>query len=118
MKVAEYKKSISGKRISVVGIGVSNIPLIKFLSDSGAKIVAHDKRTAEQLGEAYNDLKALGVEFVLGEEYLDGIFEDTDIIFKTPGLRPDAPQLVKAAEKGAVITSEMELFLSLSVAEP
>lgn len=113
MKVTEYKRSISDKKISVVGIGVSNVPLIKFLSGSGAKVTAHDKRKAEQLGEAYTDLKALGVEFVLGEEYLDRIPKDTDVIFKTPGLRPDAEQLVQAAEKGAVITSEMELFFEL-----
>ncbi len=113
MNVAEYKKSIFGKKISVVGIGVSNIPLIKFLADSGAKITAHDKRSAEQLGEAYTDLSELGVKFVLGEGYLDGIPKGTEIIFKTPGLRPDVPQLIKAAENGAVITSEMELFFGL-----
>ncbi len=113
MNVIEYKKSISGKKVSVVGIGISNIPLIKFLADAGAKITAHDKRTAQQLGEIFDELKDLGVELVLGEGYLDGIPADTEVIFKTPGLRPDAEQLLKAAENGAVITSEMELFFEL-----
>ncbi len=113
MNVTEYKKSILGKKISVVGIGVSNIPLIKFLADSGAKVLAHDRRTAEQLGDTYTELKSLGVEFVLGEDYLNSIPTDTEIIFKTPGLRPDVPQLLKAAEYGALITSEMELFFEL-----
>ncbi len=113
MNAAEYKKAIFGKKISVVGIGVSNIPLIKFLTDGGARVTAHDKRTAQQLGDTYDELKALGVEFVLGEGYLDGIPKDTEVIFKTPGLRPDVPQLLKAAENGAYITSEMELFFEL-----
>ena len=113
MTVTQYKKLISNKRISVVGIGVSNIPLIKFLANSGARVTAHDKRTAEQLGKTYDDLKILGVEFVLGDGYLDGIATDVEIIFKTPGLRPDVPQLIAAADKGAVITSEMELFFEL-----
>ncbi len=113
MNAAEYKKFIAGKKISVVGIGVSNIPLIKFLIRSGAKVTAHDRRTAEQLGDTYTDLSLAGVEFVLGERYLDGIPKNTEIIFKTPGLRPDAAQLVAAKESGAVITSEMELFFEL-----
>ncbi len=113
MNAAEYKKFIAGKKISVVGIGVSNIPLIKFLIRSGAKVTAHDRRTAEQLGDTYNDLSLAGVEFVLGERYLDGIPKNTEIIFKTPGLRPDVAQLVAAKESGAVITSEMELFFEL-----
>ncbi len=113
MNVTEYKKLVSGKKISVVGIGVSNIPLIKFLSYSGAKVTAHDKRTAEQLGDTFVELADLGVEFVLGEGYLDGIPSDTEIVFKTPGLRPDVPQLLKASECGALITSEMELFFEL-----
>ncbi len=113
MNAAEYKKSILGKKISVVGVGVSNIPLIKFLADGGARVTAHDKRTALELGDVYTELKALGIEFVLGEAYLDGIQKDTEIVFKTPGLRPDVPQLIKAAEQGAAITSEMELFFEL-----
>ncbi len=113
MNVAEYKNFISGKSVSVVGIGVSNIPLIKFLTKAGANVVAHDKRSAEQLGETYADLKALGVKFVLGEGYLDGIPDNAEVVFKTPGLRPDVPQLLSAAERGVVITSEMELFFEL-----
>lgn len=113
MNVTEYKKCIRGKKVSVVGIGVSNVPLIKFLLNSGARVTALDKRTAEQLDQAYTELVALGAEFVLGEEYLKNIPKDTEIIFKTPGLRPDAPELLAAVEGGAILTSEMELFFEL-----
>lgn len=113
MNVSEYKNWIKHKTVSVVGIGVSNVPLIKFLLKAGAKVTAHDKRDAGKLGETYTQLKAQGAEFVLGEGYLDGIPTDTEVIFKTPGLRPDVPQLLAAAEKGAVVTSEMELFFEL-----
>ncbi|MBR5155656.1 MAG: UDP-N-acetylmuramoyl-L-alanine--D-glutamate ligase [Clostridia bacterium] len=117
MNASQYKKSIENKKISVVGVGISNVPLIKFLLEGGAKVTAHDKRTAEQLGDAYNELKLLGTEFMLGEEYLDSIPKDTEVIFKTPGLRPDVSQLVAAKEKGAIITSEMELFFELCPCE-
>ena len=113
MNAVEYKKSLVGKKISVIGVGVSNVPLIRFLLEGGAKVTAHDKKDKEALGDIYNELASLGVEFVLGEEYLSDIPEDTEIIFKTPGLRPDVPQLLAAKAKGAILTSEMELFFEL-----
>ncbi len=113
MNAIEYKKSLKNKKISVIGIGVSNVPLIRFLIDGGAKVTAHDKKEKDALGDIYTELNNLGVEFVLGEDYLSNIPEDTGIIFKTPGLRPDVPQLLEAKERGAILTSEMELFFEL-----
>ncbi len=113
MNAAEYKKSLKDKKISVIGVGVSNVPLIRFLVDGGAKVTAHDRKTVEKLGNTYTELLNLGVMFVLGEDYLKNIPEDTEIIFKTPGLRGDVPELVKVKERGIEITSEMELFFKL-----
>ena len=117
MNINEYRKTLEGKNIAVIGIGISNVPLIKFLTKADAKITAFDKRTKAEIGETVDELASYGVSFVLGEDYLDSIPEDTDIIFKTPGLRCDVPQLKKAAEKGALITSDTELFFELCPAE-
>lgn len=117
MNINEYRKTLEGKNIAVIGIGISNVPLIKFLSKADANITAFDKRSREEIGEILNELEALGVSFILGEDYLDNIPEDTDIIFKTPGLRCDVPQLKEAENKGAVITSDTELFFELCPAE-
>jgi UDP-N-acetylmuramoylalanine--D-glutamate ligase len=35
------------------------------------------------------------------------------VIFRTPGLKPSTPELVKAIENGAVVTSEMEVFFEV-----
>ena len=48
MTLSEYINTIKEKRITVIGIGVSNVPLIKFLLDAGAVVTAHDKKSAEQ----------------------------------------------------------------------
>ncbi len=117
MNVTEYKKNVKGRKISVIGIGVSNIPLIRFLVEGGAVVTAHDKKDAEALGDAYTELASLGVNFVLGEDYLKKIPEGTDVIFKTPGLRGDVPELVAAREKGIEVTSEMEFFFELCPCE-
>lgn len=109
--IHEFKEYVNGKKITVIGIGVSNIPLIKYLIKNGADVKACDKRSAGDLGEVYNELKAMGAKFSLGENYLDDIMGD--MIFKTPGMRFDVKELVSAREQGAWVTSEMEVFFDV-----
>ena len=61
-KLIAFEKDIKGKRVTVIGIGISNLPLIKYLVKLGAKVTACDKREKEKLGENYEVLKGLGVE--------------------------------------------------------
>lgn len=111
MTLNEYKDFVKGKNVSVIGVGVSNMPLIRFLTGLGARVTARDKKERESLGEKASELENMGVKLVLGEKYLDGISDD--IIFKTPGMRPDNPYLLEAVKKGSVLTNEMELFFEL-----
>lgn len=110
-KLDEFKDSVRGRDITVIGIGISNLPLIKYLVSLGARVTARDKRDKTDLGANYNELEAIGVKFCLGNDYLSDI--SGDIIFKTPGMRYDVPQLVKAKENGSIITSEMEVFFDV-----
>ncbi len=100
---------LAGKRCTVLGLGVSNRPLAAFLLDHGAIVTVRDKQDKAALGAYADELEVRGVTFITGEDYLDGI--DADYVFRTPGIRPDAPAILQALEKGAVLTSEMELFL-------
>lgn len=109
--IQEFQQYVKGKNITVIGIGVSNLPLIKYLAKYGAKVKACDKRSKEDLGEVYDELLNMGVDFSLGENYLSDIMGE--IIFKTPGMRYDVPELLKAKENGAYITSEMEVFFDV-----
>lgn len=43
--IENFKKKVNGKPVAVVGIGVSNVPLIKFLVGMGSKVTAYDRRT-------------------------------------------------------------------------
>ena len=115
MNFSEFTQSVKGKNIDVIGIGISNLPLINLLSENGANVTAFDKRNREQLGDIAKELESKGVNLKLGENYLD--FLSSDIIFKTPGLRFDVPQLVQARERGAIITSEMEVFCEVCPAK-
>ncbi len=110
-KADKFKEYVNGRNITVIGIGISNLPLIKYLVDAGAKVTACDVHDAEWLGDNYKICDELGVKMQLGEDYLDNLTDD--IIFKTPGMRYDIPKLSEARERGAHITSEMEVFFEL-----
>lgn len=107
----EFKDFIKNKKVAVLGIGVSNTPVINYLNELGAKVTAFDKKTSDAIGiDFVKELENKGVELELGENYLDKLV-GYDVIFKTPGMRMDSPQLVKASKEGAYITSEMEEFI-------
>lgn len=117
MTIQDFKKNIKNKKVAVIGVGVSNMPLVRLLAECGADIIVHDKRTPDKLEDSYAELKALGVNMILGEHYLDKINSGTDYVFKTPGVRVDVPALIEAKNNGAVITSEMELFFEVCPAK-
>ncbi len=110
-KFEALKEYVNGKSICVIGIGISNIPLIKFLCENGALVTACDKKTEEELGETALEITKLGAKLNCGENYLDNI--SGEIIFKTPGMRYDLPQLEKARKAGSIVTSEMEAFFEV-----
>ena len=53
MNITEFKKSVNGKNISVIGVGISNRPLIKYLAEAGANVTAYDKRTKDEFIEVF-----------------------------------------------------------------
>ncbi len=107
-----YMDSLKGKRVAVIGLGISNMPLVERLLDAGVTVLACDKRRREDFNGLIESLERRGLETALGPDYLERL-QGADVIFRTPGLRPDLPQLVKAVEGGARLTSEMEVFLTL-----
>ena len=109
-KLLSFRRHFAGKTASVIGIGISNRPLISFLLDCGLSVVARDKKEKSAIDGA-DELIARGVKLVLGEKYLDDLNED--IIFRTPGMRPDTPALISAVKNGAYLTSEIELLFDL-----
>lgn len=107
----EYLTSLQGKRVAVIGIGVSNTPLIKTLLQGGISVTACDKSPRENFAGLAEELEAMGATLQLGEHYLEGL--DQDVIFRSPGIRPDIPPFLAAREKGSVLTSEMEVFFQV-----
>ena len=107
MRLKEYLETLRGKRILVLGLGVSNRPLLELLLDAGLDVTACDKSDTEEL-RAY---AARGAKLRLGEHYLEDL--SADVVFRTPGIHPDHPALRALREQGTLITSEMEAFFAV-----
>ena len=98
MYLQEYLNSLRGRRIAVLGMGISNRPLVALLAAAGLDVTVRDKQ----------DLPPMeGVKCICGADYLQDLTED--VVFRTPGLRPDSIPL----KPGAELTSEMEVFFRL-----
>lgn len=109
--LSNYLKRFCGKRVAVVGLGISNTPLIQLLLDAGAQVIGCDKRDLAALGGKASQLQEAGVQLKLGEDYLSSI--QADVIFRTPGLSYTLPELQEYRKQGVAITSEMELFFDV-----
>ena len=89
-----------------------SLNIIKLFRSKHLNVTVCDKKSAEQLGQDYEDLADLGTKFILGEQYLDALC-DYDVIFRSPGIYFYHPALQRARERGCVVTTEMEVFFEL-----
>ncbi len=106
-----YFASLQGKRIIVLGLGVSNRPLVRLLLSYGCTVIGCDRTPYEKLDAEVLELEQQGCSLQVGDTYLDGL--RGDIVFRTPGMHPNIPALRQLRETGATVTSEMEVFFSL-----
>ena len=111
MNFEETLSSLQNKTVAVTGIGVSNRPLIELLLSRGVAVTACDKKDRLALGPLAEELEGKGCRLQLGPDYLKDLTED--IIFRTPGMRPDLPEFTAAVKRGSVLTSEMEIFFEV-----
>ena len=110
------KNKIRGKRCALLGLGVSNIPLLELLLsfDCASEITVYDKKDIDELSEEAREFEKRGVRFITGKTCFDDI--RADIIFRSPGIRPDTASIPREIESGAILTSEIEELLNISPA--
>lgn len=115
-KLDFFKTYMKGKRIAVLGVGISNRPLIRYLSGFGCQMTAFDRLPADDpvLRKTVRAFESEGIslDWSVGPDYLSRL-KGYDLIFRTPKMRCDLPELKAERERGAIITSEMEVFMEL-----
>ena len=110
-KLDEFENYIRGKRVAIIGLGVSNIPLIDYFHNLGASVAFFDKRPVEKLDkEAVQKIHNYNFDLYLGENNLENL-KGFSIIFRSPSCRPDTPEIVDEVRKGTVLTSEIEMLM-------
>lgn len=111
-RINKFFNELKTKKVAIIGLGVSHNDLIVMMRKKGINITLLDKRDKNAIGEQYYELEKMGVNFCLGENYLNSL-TDYDVVFRAPGVYYLKDELTKARENGVVITSEMEVFFDL-----
>ena len=106
----QYFNSLRGKKVAVMGLGVSNQPLVRMLLEFGCDVTGCDRTPREKLDAEVLELERMGCKLNLGDTYME---VQADVVFRTPGMHPNNPGLVKLREQGAVVTSEMDAFFEV-----
>jgi len=106
-KLATFKD----KKIAVLGLGVSNRPLVRLLLEAGCTVTGCDRTPREKLEQEVLELESLGCTLSVGDGYLDTV--EADVLFRTPGMHPGHPAIEALRQRGAEVTSEMEVFFEV-----
>ena len=113
-KLEEFEQNLKNKKVAIIGLGVSNGPLIDYMQEKQAKVAVFDKRNEDKIdSQILKKLEEYKIEKYFGENYLSNL-KDFDIIFKSPSCRPDLPEIEEEVKRGAILTSEIEQVLELA----
>ena len=112
LKLKAFENNIKGKRVAIVGLGVSNIPLIDYLFELNAKVTVFDQRDIEKLDEEIvKKLEKYKFELIIGKNALH-FMRGFNVIFRSPSCLPTTLQLVSEQKRGAIVTSEIEMLMN------
>ena len=111
-KLEKFEKELKNKKVAIIGMGVSNIPLLDYLHSKGAIVTIFDDKE-ELNNEIIEKIKNYNFECNLGKNNLSKL-EGFELIFRSPSCLPTRPELVKEKERGAIITTEIEQVIKMA----
>ena len=90
-KLEEFEAYLKNRRVAIIGLGVSNVPLLEYMHEKGAIVTTFDNRNIEDIPkDVFDKLKEYEVKYVFGKEALKEL-EGFDIIFRSPSCMPTIP---------------------------
>ena len=112
-KLIEFENYIKNRKVAIIGLGVSNLPLLDYFYNKGSIVTIFDGREIEKISKDILDkIKRYKMELFTGQKYLSNL-NGFDLILRSPSCLPTIPELEKEAERGAIVTSEIELFMKI-----
>lgn len=116
-KLEEFNKNLFNKKVAIIGLGVSNIPLIDYMYGKKAKVTVFDDREEDKIPKEIMDkIKEYKFEFSFGKDNLSKL-KNFDIIFRSPSCMPTKPELEEEAKNGAIVTTEIEMLMQMCPAK-
>ena len=112
-KLKEFEEYIRFRKVAVIGLGVSNIPLLDYLHEKKAEVTVFDEKTIEEIPkEIVNKITEYSFSFSLGKNYLEKL-KGFALIFRAPSCLPTVPELEQEANRGAIVTTEIEMLMEM-----
>ena len=112
-KLQEFENYIYQKKVAIIGLGVSNIPLIDYLYEKKARITVFDDKEIEDIPkEVMDKLTSYSIPFFFGKDYLKNL-NGFNLIFRSPSCLPTKPELKQEEERGAIVTTEIEMLMKM-----
>ena len=112
-KLEDFEKNLKNQKVAVIGLGVSNIPLIDYLAQKQADVSVFDDREEINLDKLIIEkIKQYGFKYYLGKSNLENL-KGFDLIFRSPSCMPTKPELVAEKERGAIVTTEIEQLMKM-----
>ena len=100
-----------GKRIGILGFGIEGQAVASYLNAHGLGAYKIFDRNAEiQAPGEFASVLGDAARFFGGPGYLEHVAE-CDVLFRSPGIRMDLPELRAAADGGTIVTSQVKFFM-------
>lgn len=110
-KLDDFEKFLNNKKVAIIGLGVSNLPMLDYLHSLNAKVSIFDKKDKENFEiDVLNKIEEYNFNLYAGKNNLDNL-NGFDIIFRSPSCRPDTKEIEEEVERGAILTSEIEMLM-------
>lgn len=104
-KLTEFNEKLKNSKIAIIGLGVSNLPLLDYLYELNANVtIFSDNKIEIDLSKYNYQVHEDGLKDLIG----------FDIIFRSPGCLPTRPEIQKEIERGAYVTTEVNEVVRLT----
>lgn len=113
-KLEDFEKKLKNQKVAIIGLGVSNIPLIDYFNEKKIEIVVFDDREEKNINpDILTKIKQYKIKYFFGKECLKNL-KGFDLIFRSPSCLPTKAELIAERERGAIVTTEIEQLMKMA----
>ncbi len=112
-KLEEFNEYIRFRKVAVIGLGVSNLPLLDYLYEKKAQVTVFDERTVDEIPQnIITKINTYEFKYSFGKNCLEKL-KGFNIIFRSPSCLPTRKELQEEADRGAIVTTEVEMLMEM-----